>query len=327
MIDRFGRRHVYLRLAITEYCNLSCTYCRPGGAAGPGPKMASAMSAGAIERLVRVCAGLGVKKVRITGGEPTVRPDLVEITRRIATVPGIETLALTTNGVHLADLAAPLREAGLEKLNVSLDSLRPDRFATITGRDELDAVLQGVDAAFAAGFAPLKVNVVVMRGVNDDELLEFVALGRDRAINVRFIEYMPFRENGWSREGLVPYQEMLARISRKFPVEPIGRGERTGGVAKDFAIEGHLGRVSFITPISDTFCERCNRLRITADGRLKTCLFAPAGVDLAVAMEGGSTDEELSLLIRSALEQKPERHPEAEDLCDHQDQSMNTIGG
>ena len=327
MIDRFGRRHVYLRLAITDYCNLSCTYCKPGGATGSGSKRASMMSAGTIERLVRVCAGLGVKKVRITGGEPTVRPDLLEIARRIAGIPGIETLALTTNGVHLAGLAAPLRKAGLEKLNVSLDSLRPERFKAITGSDRLEAVLLGIDAALAAGFAPLKVNVVVMRGVNDDEILEFVALGRHRAINVRFIEYMPFRENGWSREGLVPYEEMLARISRKYPAEPIGSGERTGGVAKDFAIEGHLGRVSFITPISDTFCERCNRLRITADGRLKTCLFAPAGVDLAAAMEGGSTDEELSRLILSALEQKPERHPEAEDLCDHQDQPMNTIGG
>ena len=285
------------------------------------------MSAGTIERLVRVCAGLGVEKVRITGGEPTVRPDLLEIARRIASIPDIETLALTTNGVHLADLATPLREAGLEKLNVSLDSLRPERFAAITGRDELEAVLLGIDTALAAGFAPLKLNVVVMRGVNDDELLEFVDLGRDRAINVRFIEYMPFRENGWSREGLVPYQEMLARIARAHSVAPIGHGERTGGVAKDFAIEGHFGRVSFITPISDTFCERCNRLRITADGRLKTCLFAPAGVDLAAAIEDGATDEELSRLILGALEEKPERHPEAEDLCNQQDQSMNTIGG
>ncbi len=326
MRDAFGREHVYLRVALTDYCNLNCAYCRPHG--GPaGPSRVAPLDADALERLVRVLAGLGIRKVRLTGGEPTVRPDLVEIVRRLRGLPGIETLALTTNGVHLARLAVPLRDAGLEKLNVSLDSLRPERFEAITGRSKLDAVLRGIEAALAAGFEPLKVNVVVVRGVNDDELLDFVALGRDRAINVRFIEYMPFRENGWRREGLVPFEEMRDRIAARHALAPVGRGERTGGVAKDFAAAGHAGLISFITPISEDFCGRCNRLRITADGRLKTCLFAPAGVDLARALREGADDGALAMLVLEALASKPEAHPAAEELCARQDQAMNVIGG
>jgi GTP 3',8-cyclase len=326
MRDRFGREHVYLRLALTDYCNLNCAYCRPSAETAPLPR-ALPLSVDELERLIRVFAGLGIRKVRLTGGEPTMRPDLLDIVRRLGGIPGIETLALTTNGVHLAQLAAPLSEAGLEKLNVSLDSLRPERFMAITGKDKLEAVLRGIDAALDAGFEPLKLNVVVIRGVNDEELLDFVALGRDRAINVRFIEYMPFRENGWRREGLVPFGEMRERIAVRHRLTPVGHGERTGGVAQDFTAEGHLGRISFITPISDDFCGRCNRLRVTADGRLKACLFSPAGADLAGALRQGVDDGTLASLILSALEAKPEAHPAAEDLCGCQDQAMNVIGG
>jgi GTP 3',8-cyclase len=326
MRDRFGREHVYLRVALTDYCNLNCSYCRPSGVAAAPPR-ALPLSVDELERLIRVFARLGIRKVRLTGGEPTVRPDLLEIVRRLGRIPGIETLALTTNGVHLAGLAAPLRDAGLEKLNVSLDSLRPERFRAITGRDKLGAVLGGIEAALVAGFEPLKVNVVVIRGLNDDELLDFVALGRSRAINVRFIEYMPFRENGWSREGLVPFEEMRERIAVRHPLTQVGHGERTGGVAQDFVAEGHAGRISFITPISEDFCGRCNRLRVTADGRLKACLFSPAGAELAGALRRGADESELSHMILSALEAKAEAHPAAEELCSRQDQAMNVIGG
>jgi molybdenum cofactor biosynthesis enzyme MoaA len=154
-----------------------------------------------------------------------------------------------------------------------------------------------------------------------------VALGRDRAIHIRFIEYMPFRENSWSRDGLVPYQEMLGKIGRVLGLTAVGHGERTGGVAKDFRVEGYKGRVSFITPVSDTFCDRCNRLRVTASGHIKTCLFGAAGADLAGAVEGGASDEELAGLILQSLAGKPERHPEADRLCDGQDRAMNQIGG
>jgi GTP 3',8-cyclase len=324
--DRFGRDHVYLRVALTDYCNLNCSYCRPSTEVAPPPRALS-LSVDELERLVRVFAGLGIRKVRLTGGEPTVRPDLLDIVRRLVGIPGIETLALTTNGVHLARLAAPLRDVGLEKLNVSLDSLRPERFLAITGRDKLSSVLRGIDAALQAGFEPLKLNMVVIRDLNDDELLDFVALGRDRAINVRFIEYMPFRENGWRREGLVPFEEMRARIAARHRLTPVGHGERTGGVAKDFIAEGHFGRISFITPISDDFCARCNRLRVTADGRLKTCLFSPAGADLASALRQGTDEGALADMIQSALDAKAEAHPAAEELCGRQDQAMNIIGG
>jgi len=326
LLDRFGRRHVYLRLAVTDRCNLSCAYCRPVGCNIAGRK-AAALPADHLVRLARVFASLGVRKVRLTGGEPTVRPDIVEVARRIKGVPGIETLALTTNGVNLQGLALPLRDAGVEKLNVSLDSLKRDRFAAITGRDLLPAVLKGLEAALNAGFEPLKLNTVVMGGINDDELLDFAELAREGAVNIRFIEYMPFRENGWNRSNFVSHLQMMETLGRVHRLQPIGRGERTGGVAKDFSIEGFRGHVSFITPLSDSFCDRCNRLRVTAEGRLKTCLFAPADVDLAAALGRGASDKALERMIRDALTRKPERHPNAEDLPGCQDLAMNEIGG
>ncbi len=325
MIDPFGRRHVYLRLALTHRCNLNCTYCRPSGCGTvtTGPILPS----GSILRLVRIFAALGICKVRLTGGEPTLRPDLPDLVSRIAAVQGIGTLALTTNGVTLGSLAAPLRRAGVENLNVSLDSLRRERFLKITGRDLLPAVLKGIGAALEAGFEPLKLNTVVMGGVNDDELLEFVELARSKPVNIRFIEYMPFRENGWSREGFVSHERMRERIERVHRLVPVGQGEHTGGVAKDFSVEGFRGQISFITPLSDVFCDRCNRLRVTADGKLKTCLFAPAGLDLAKALAREASDAAVARLILEALASKPEKHPEAEELRAGQDLPMNEIGG
>lgn len=326
MIDRFGRRHVYLRLAVTDRCNLRCTYCMPPEGV-PWKEREEILTYEEIERLVRVLASMGIRKVRLTGGEPTVRPGLPGLAARLAAITGVETLALTTNGVALEELARPFWEAGVRKLNLSLDTLRRDRFVRITGRDRLPEVLRGMEAALSAGFSPLKLNVVVIGGMNDDELCDFVELARHRPVNVRFIELMPFKGNGWHPGLFVPFARMRDALAARFELAPTGRTEKTGGVAMDFAIPGFLGEVSFVTPLSESFCVRCNRLRLTADGQLKTCLFYAPELSLRDALRRGATDEELGHLALEALARKPEGHPRVEEMDRDSDLSMTQIGG
>lgn len=326
MLDRFGRRHVYLRLAVTDRCNLRCTYCMPPEGI-PWKERDEILTYEEIERLVRILACMGICKVRLTGGEPTVRPGLPGLVARLAAIPGVETLALTTNGVTLEEQARPFREAGVSKLNVSLDTLRRDRFRKITGRDRLPEVLRGLEAALAAGFAPIKMNTVVMGGVNDDELADFVEFARHRPLNVRFIELMPFKGNGWNPGLFVPFGRMRDALSERYDLLPAGRPERTGGVAKDFAIAGFQGNVSFVTPLSESFCARCNRLRLTADGQIKTCLFYAPELSLRDALRRGASDDELAGMVQAALLQKPEGHPRLEDMNRDADLSMTQIGG
>lgn len=329
MKDRFGREHVYLRVSITDRCNLRCMYCAPSGAA---PYTSGCqLSFDELLRAVTVLGHLGIRKVRLTGGEPTLRPGLADLCRRLSGISGIETLALTTNGVRLAPLARPLFDAGVRLLNVSLDSTHRDRFAKITGSDRLANVLNGIDAALAAGFQRVKINIVVMAGVNDDELLDFVELGRERPLEIRFIELMPFRNNDWRAERFVSSATMMESIGRAHRLVPVGNMARTGGVAKDFSIPGHLGRVAFITPFSESFCERCNRLRLTAAGQLKTCLYADLRTtscpDLGAAMRAGATDAELEALIAAAVAQKPPSHPTIQELVGHTTVAMCAVGG
>ena len=204
LIDRHGRRHSYLRMSITDRCNLRCTYCMPPQGIDWTPR-AEILTADEIVRLGTVFVGMGITKIRLTGGEPLSRRDVGQIAERLGALPGLKTLAMTTNGISLAKRAETLRAVGLNALTISLDTLRPERFKEIAKRDQFGAVMDGIEAALAAGFAPLKVNVVAMRGVNDDEILDFVAWAKDRPINVRFIEYMPFPDNHWSKGGLMPY--------------------------------------------------------------------------------------------------------------------------
>ncbi len=307
LIDGFGRRHTYLRIAVTDRCNLRCTYCMPPEGI-PWRPPAEILRFEEIERLVGILARLGVRKVRLTGGEPTVRQGIEDLVARLAGVPGIETLAMTTNGVLLARKADALRASGLTALNVSLDTLRPERFEQITRRTRLADVLSGIEAALAAGFAPLKVNVVVMRGVNGDELLDFVALAGERALNVRFIEYMPFSGNGWDAGRFLPAQAMRERIAARYSLRALDEGSPGAQVAKDYLLGGGPGIVSFITPLSEEFCGTCSRLRLTADGCIRTCLFAPAEVSLRDALRSGATDDALADLIARALWRKPAGH-------------------
>jgi cyclic pyranopterin phosphate synthase len=324
LIDRHGRRHSYLRMSITDRCNLRCTYCMPPQGIDWTPR-AEILTADEIVRLGTIFVGMGITKIRLTGGEPLSRRDVGQIAERLGALPGLKTLAMTTNGISLAKRAEALRAMGLNALTISLDTLRRDRFKEIAKRDQFDAVMAGIEAALDAGFAPLKINVVVMRGVNDDEILDFVDWAKDRPINVRFIEYMPFPDNKWSTGGLMPYAEMRALIAREYEMIPLV-GERTA-VGKDFRLAGHSGTVSFVTSMTESFCGGCNRLRVTADGNIKSCLFHPAEQSLRDAMRAGGSNEDVERLIMNAVDGKQAAHPPMEELMTMKNRTMIEIGG
>ncbi len=324
LFDRFGRRHNYLRISITDRCNFRCVYCMPAEGL-VWKEREEILTFEEIERAARLFVRLGVDKIRLTGGEPTVRRGLEGLIERLASIDGVRSLLMTTNGLTLRDHAVPYRRAGLTGLNISLDSLKRDRFAEIARRDRLDDVLCGIERAIEAGFAPLKINVVVMAVINEDEILDFVEFVRHRPINVRFIEFMPFKGNGWKTAGVFPYARMRSEIEGRHPLIPIGN-EPTS-VAKDFGIEGFVGTVGFVTSMSDSFCSGCNRIRLTADGQIKSCLFSPAESDLREALRSGASDSGLEALVRQALERKPKEHPPMEELLQVDNRSMIQIGG
>jgi cyclic pyranopterin phosphate synthase len=263
------------------------------------------------ERLARVFARLGVRKVKLTGGEPLLRPWLPALVPRLAAVDGIEDLALITNGLLLAGMAAPLREAGLRRVTVSLDSLREDRFGRMTGRGHRVAqVLQGIEAARAAGFSPIKVNAVVIRGWNDDEVLDLARFGRESGCTVRFIEYMDVgNRNGWRRGGVVPSAELLARIAERWPLAPVAP-QVAGEVAERYRYDDGRGEVGFISSVTQPFCRGCTRARLSADGRLYTCLFAAAGLDLRSPLRAGASDDELLAMVRLRWLGRDDRYSE-----------------
>jgi len=280
-----------------------------------------------ITRLVGLFAQMGVNKVRLTGGEPLVRRNIDKLVQSLAAVPGIETLAMTTNGVLLEDYAIRLKAAGLNRLNVSLDSLRPERYRAITLRDEHHRVLIGIEAASAAGIHPLKINVVVIRGENDDELADFVEFARDKQAQVRFIEYMPFKNNRWLDGSFISGAEMLDRLRMNYTLLPLDSEQNSGSVAREYRIPDHRFTVGFISAMSDHFCYGCNRLRLTADGGLKTCLFFPAEVNLRQPLREGAPDEIICKMIGNALSGKRQEHPPNEQLRASSGQNMIQIGG
>jgi molybdenum cofactor biosynthesis protein A len=324
LTDRFGRDHTYLRISVTDRCNLRCRYCMPPEGL-PWLERADVLSFEEIETLARLFVRLGVNKIRLTGGEPTVRRDITSLIKRLRDIHGVKSLLMTTNGWTLPAQAQAYRDAGLTGLNISLDSLRPDRYKEITLSDGLDRVLQGIDAAIAAAFESVKVNVVVMAGVNDDELLDFVELARDKPINVRFIEFMPFPDNGWNVGRVYPYREMLTRIRARFELVPIDVEKEA--VGKDFSVAGFKGSLGFVTSMTDSFCGGCNRLRLTADGQLKVCLFSNGERSLRDLLRGGASEEELERAIRDALAQKWKEHPPMEQLFRLDNRRMVQIGG
>lgn len=305
--DGFSRPITYLRVSVTDKCNLRCTYCMPE-AGLPWLRRDEILSYEEIAAIVRAAASVGVRSIRLTGGEPLLRRDLDRLVAELRAIDGIEDIALSTNGLLLESQAARLRHAGLTRVNVSLDTLREDRFLTIARRPGLSDVLRGIDAAIAAGLTPVKLNCVVMRGTNDDELAEFARLTRERSVFVRFIELMPVLENlGIAADAYVSSDEILARVGAIGELRPAG-GPGGNGPARYFAFAGAPGAVGVISPLSHDYCDRCNRVRLTADGRLRLCLFGDYALDLRAPLRSGASAEELAGLLRSAMLIKPERH-------------------
>ncbi len=307
LADAFNRPITYLRISVTDRCNLRCVYCMPeaGLAWIPKPEI---LSFEEIERIVQAAAPIGLRSVRLTGGEPLVRRDLPELVRGLAAIPGIDDISLSTNGLLLADQVGALRAAGLRRVNISLDTLRADRFEAIARRPGLERVLAGIDASFAAGLEPVKLNVVVMRGYNDDELGDFAALTRDRKIFVRFIEVMPVEENlALQRDGYVSADEMIERLGQLDALQPCA-GPGGNGPARYFAYPNAAGAVGVISPLSHDYCERCNRVRLSADGRLRLCLFGDYEIDLREPLRRGAAEGEIAALLRGGMLIKPERH-------------------
>ena len=329
LTDRFGRRHTYLRLSLTERCNLRCRYCMPAEGVPLAPRE-HLLTTPELIRLARLFTDLGVDKIRLTGGEPLVRKDAEDVAEALGDL-GLRSLALTTNGLLLERKLDRLHRAGLTHLNISLDTLRPDRFQTLTRRPGLEKVLAAIDLALDYGYADetLKINCVVMRGINDDELLDFVALTESMPVEVRFIEYMPFGGNGWASDTLVPFREMRGRIEAEVELLPLGDGPHE--TAQTFRVPGHVGRVGFIASMTAPFCAGCNRLRVTADGALKVCLFGRAEVSLRDRMRAGATDADLVATIRAAVQRKAEAHAGVEGLAeaarDDASRPMILIGG
>lgn len=309
LIDHFGRTITYLRISVTDRCNLRCVYCLPE----EGIAWQASANQLSIDELARVTAAAaqgGVRRVRLTGGEPLVRPDIVEIVARLAAIPGIEEVSLTTNAMRLEKLAGPLAAAGLKRVNISLDTLEADKFRRITRGGSLERIWRGIAAAEQAGLAPLKLNTVVVRGLNDGELAEFAQLSIQNPWHVRFIELMPVgNTQSWGEdfppaaERAIPVQEMLTRLS-KLNLQP-GETPMGNGPARTFRIPGALGTVGFISPLGEHFCQNCNRLRLTADGYLRPCLLLDGEINLREALRAG---EPLLPLIQRAVEAKPVGH-------------------
>ncbi len=314
LVDPYARAITYLRISVTDRCNLRCSYCMPDHPAHAGRE--EVLSYEEIDRLVGVAVALGWTKVRLTGGEPLVRKDLLDLVARLGRRkqspndgPRLEQLAMTTNAVLLAHHATALRAAGLDRVNVSLDTLVPERFRRITGQDRLAEVLAGIEAAAQAGLHPVKLNTVLIKGSTEDEVPGFVDLARSRPVDVRFIEFMPFEGNGWSRDQVLCSGEIRTAIEARDPLNPVD-APRDGGPASTFSAPGWAGSVSFISPITDrAFCARCNRVRLTSEGKLRGCLLSENEIDLREAMRRGAADTALADLFRRAIRLKPQEHP------------------
>nr|XP_014991786.2 molybdenum cofactor biosynthesis protein 1 isoform X1 [Macaca mulatta] len=306
LTDSFGRQHSYLRISLTEKCNLRCQYCMPEEGVPLTPK-ANLLTTEEILTLARLFVKEGIDKIRLTGGEPLIRPDVVDIVAQLQRLEGLRTIGVTTNGINLTRLLPQLQKAGLSAINISLDTLVPAKFEFIVRRKGFHKVMEGIHKAIELGYNPVKVNCVVMRGLNEDELLDFAALTEGLPLDVRFIEYMPFDGNKWNFKKMVSYKEMLDTIRQQWP-ELEKLPEEESSTAKAFKIPGFQGQISFITSMSEHFCGTCNRLRITADGNLKVCLFGNSEVSLRDHLRAGASEQELLRIIGAAVGRKKRQH-------------------
>ncbi len=327
LIDSYHRRIDYLRISVTDRCNLACVYCKPRGEM----KMLEhrdILTYEEIQRLVSVAARLGISRIRVTGGEPLLRRGIVGLIASLRRFSGIEDISLTTNGVLLAEMIEDLALAGKPRLNISLDSLKPDRFHKITGNDNWHAVWRGINRAEEFGFFPIKLNMVPVRGLNDDEVVDFAHLTLKRRLHVRFIEFMPIgAKDRWHKDECVSSDQVRAAIERKFGALVPFTTSLSAGPSVNFQIPCAQGVIGFISPISKHFCGSCRRLRLTADGKVRPCLLSDREIDVKSPLRSGCNDAELEHLLRRALEIKPKRHhiSESEPGCFRR--TMSKIGG
>ena len=328
LVDRFGRVHRDLRISLTDKCNLRCTYCMPAEGL-PWLAKEQLLTTDEIERVARVLARLGITEIRLTGGEPLIRRDIVDVVRRLSAIEGAEgplEVSMTTNGIRLDRVMDQLKEAGLTRLNISLDTVNPERFAQLTRREKFSAVQAGLAAAQASGLRPLKLNAVAMRGINDDEFCELLRFAMAHEAELRFIEQMPLDAGHiWSRHTMVPGSEVLEKLRAEFTLEPVG--ERGSSPAEVFRVNGGESTVGVIASVTAPFCGACDRVRLTADGQLRNCLFAREESDLLTLLRSGGTDEDLAVMIRASIAAKRPGHGIDDPGFLQPDRPMSAIGG
>lgn len=327
LVDSFGRVHTDLRISVTDRCNLRCFYCMPDDAVQFKARE-ELLSYEEIERFVRVVADLGVNKIRLTGGEPLVRSDIAELVRRLAAIPGIDDLALTTNGLLLPELATDLRSAGLHRLNISLDALDEPTFRKIARRRGLDRVLEGIRAARRVGFRRIRLNAVSVRGLTESQIIPLARFAREYELELRFIEYMPLdAEGGWQKEQVLAGDDVRTilerEVGRLVPIE----ADDPSQPATDYRYLDGSGRVGFINPVTHSFCARCNRLRLTAEGQVRNCLFSHIEWDARAILRGGGSDDELAALVQSAVGAKLAAHGIGTPEFVKPQRAMYQIGG
>ena len=327
LIDSFGRLHNNLRISVTDRCNIRCFYCMPAEDVQFVDK-AELLTFDEIERFVRIAVPLGITKLRLTGGEPLVRRDLHRLVAKLASIPGIDDIGLTTNGILLAQQAAELAGAGLKRINVSLDALTAEKFKQFTRRDGFADVLNGIKAAQTAGFDPIKVNAVSVRGMSEDEVVPFGHFARETGIEVRFIEYMPLdADNAWERDKVLFAHEIVERLSTGImPLVPVGNFDQHAP-ATEFIFEDGKGRIGFIASISQPFCTSCNRIRLTADGKLRNCLFSLEETDVRCLLRTNASDDAVKEAIRASVAAKKEGHEINTARFIQPQRPMYSIGG
>jgi cyclic pyranopterin phosphate synthase len=327
LVDRFGRVHTNLRISVTDRCNIRCFYCMPAENV-QFMNRRDLLTFEEIERFVRIAVPLGLRKIRLTGGEPLVRRDLHSLVALLARIPEIEDIGLTTNGLLLADQAQALFDAGLRRVNVSLDALDPVKFQQITRRTGFEQVLAGIREAQRVGFAPVKINAVAIRGVTEEELVPFAQLARETGVEIRFIEFMPLDAEGqWGRDRVLFGREIIELLSREVqPLVPVGQQD-PHAPATEFEFADGRGRIGIITSVSQPFCGSCDRFRITADGKLRNCLFSLEETDVRALLRGGAPDREIATAIESSIAAKNAGHEINSAQFVQPERPMYSIGG
>lgn len=326
MVDTFGRKINYLRISVTDRCNLRCRYCMPEEGV-PNLQHNHILSLEDLARLARVGARIGIRKVRLTGGEPLIRKNLVSLVENIASIPEIDDLALTTNGLLFADMAADLKKAGLNRVNFSMDTMVEERFQFITRRSGLDKVRAAIFKALELNMHPVKINTVIIRGFNDDEVMDFAELAYKYPLHVRFIEFMPIGDLlFWDKDKMVSSEEIQSILSSQYHLVP-EKVVEGNGPARYYQLEGGTGSLGFISPMSHHFCQQCNRIRLTADGKLRGCLYDKQEIDLKQALLSGASDGDLEELFLKAIQRKPAGHQMNNGWGQENSRKMFQIGG